>query len=110
VALKTSEGVARFITRLMKEAFMQNAWTRIMGLLVKPILKSVIKRVDPSRYNGATFIGLQGTVIKSHGSANVMAFARAIEEGIIGVEKNIPGQIRNQVEQMLKLSLPPQSE
>jgi len=104
VALKTTEGVARFINRLMKEAFMRNTWTKLVGLLVKPVLKSFIKRIDPGCYNGATFIGLQGTVIKSHGSANVMAFARAIEEAIIGVEKNIPEQIRNQVEQLLKLS------
>lgn len=109
VALKTAEGVARFISRLMKEAFMRNAFTKVMGLLVKPILKSFIKRIDPARYNGATFIGLQGTVIKSHGSATIMAFARAIEEGIIGVEKNIPEQIRSQVEQLLKSSTP-QSE
>jgi len=108
--LKTTEGVAIFISTLMKEAFMQNVFTKLIGLLTKPILKSFIKRIDPSRYNGATFIGLQGTVIKSHGSANVQAFARAIEEAIIGAEKNIPELIRHEVEQVLKSSLPPQSE
>lgn len=104
VTLKTTEGVARFIARIMKEAFMRNMLTKMIGLLVKPVLKSFIKRIDPGRYNGATFIGLNGTVVKSHGGANVQAFARAIEEAVIGVEKNVPGRIRHEVEQLLKLS------
>lgn len=104
IALKTTEGVAKFIVKLMKEAFMRNLWTKIIGILVKPVLKSALNRIDPSRYNGATFIGLNGTVVKSHGGANIPAFARAIEEAIIGVEKNVPQLIRHQVEQLLKLS------
>lgn len=110
VALKTTEGVAIFITKFIKAAFMRNAWTKFVGWLAKPVLKPFMKQVDPARYNGATFIGLQGTVIKSHGSANAHAFARAIEEAIIGVEKNIPERIRHEVEQLLKSSLPPQGE
>ena len=90
VALKTTEGVAIFISRLIKEAFMRNGRTKLVGLVVKPILKTFINRIDPARYNGATFIGLKGTVIKSHGGAKLHAFACAIEEAIIGVEKNIP--------------------
>jgi len=104
VALKTTEGVAVLISRLMKEAFMRNWLTKLVGLLVRPIIKPFIKRIDPSRYNGATFIGLQGTVVKSHGSANALAFARAIEEAIIGVEMNVPDRIRNEVEHLLKSS------
>lgn len=107
VALKTTEGVAILIGKLIKQSFMKNWLTKLAGLMVKPVLKSFIKRIDPARYNGATFIGLQGTVIKSHGGASVPAFARAIEEAIIEVEKNIPEHIRYKVEQLLKSSLPP---
>jgi glycerol-3-phosphate acyltransferase PlsX len=103
VTLKTTEGVARFVTRLIKESFMRNAYTKMVGLLVKPILKSFIKRIDPSRYNGATLIGLNGTVVKSHGGANAKAFIHAIEEAITGVEKNVPEQIRHEVEELLKI-------
>lgn len=110
VALKTTEGVALFIMTLIKEAFMRNAWTKLIGLITKPILKSFTKRIDPARYNGATFIGLKGTVIKSHGGADARAFAHAIEEAIVGVEKNVPERIQHEVEQLLKLSLPPQGE
>lgn len=102
VALKTSEGVAIFIARLIKEAFMRNWCTKLAGLMAKPILNSLKKRIDPARYNGATFIGLNGTVVKSHGSANVRAYVCAIEEAIIGVERNIPARIRHQVERLLK--------
>lgn len=104
VTLKTTEGTARFIARLMREAFMRNSVTKLIGLLVKPVLKSFVKRIDPGRYNGATFIGLNGTVIKSHGGANMQAFARAIEEAVMGVEKNVPERIRHEVEQLLNSS------
>lgn len=104
VALKTTEGVARLISQLMKEAFTRNIFTKIIGLLIRPILRPVGKRIDPGRYNGATLIGLQGTVIKSHGSASAPAFARAIEEAMIGVERNIPERIRHEVEHLLKSS------
>jgi glycerol-3-phosphate acyltransferase PlsX len=101
VTLKTTEGVARFIAKIMKEAFQRNLYTKMLGMLVKPILKSFSKRIDPARYNGACFIGLKGVVIKSHGSANVKAFSRAIEEAMINAEKNVPERIRHEVERQL---------
>jgi len=105
VALKTTEGVALFISNLIKEAFMRNAWTKLVGLFAKPILKSFATRIDPALYNGATLIGLRGTVIKSHGGATIPAFKHAISEALIGVEKNIPERISCEVEQLLKSSL-----
>lgn len=104
VALKTTEGVAIFIGKLLKEGFTRNFFTRLLGLIALPVLKSVIKRIDPERYNGATFIGLQGIVIKSHGGASKKAFMHAIEEAVMQVEKNIPQRISAEVQQFLKLS------
>jgi len=101
VALKTSEGVAIFIGKLLKEAFYRNFFTKMAGLLVRPILKTLSRRVDPDRYNGASFIGLPGTVIKSHGGANAKAFAHAIEEAIVQVEKNIPQKISSEIERIM---------
>lgn len=109
VALKTTEGVAILIGKMIKEEFMRNWVTKLAGLIVKPILKLFIKRTDPARYNGATFIGLNGTVIKSHGGTSVKGFAHAIQEAIIGVEKKVPERIRHEVEQLLK-SLPSQPQ
>jgi len=104
VALKTTEGVAHFIGYMMKEAFYATFWTKIIGWIAKPVLKSLVKRIDPDRYNGASFIGLQGIVIKSHGGAKINAFASAIEEAMVQVEKNIPARIGDEVERLLKLS------
>lgn len=106
VALKATEGAVLFISGLIKKAFMRNPWTQMVGLVAKPILKKFTKRIDPTRYNGATFIGLQGTVIKSHGGATVEAFSNAILEAMIGAEKNIPERIRHEVAQLLQSSLP----
>lgn len=110
VALKTTEGVATFITTLIKEAFQRNILAKIVGLMAKPILKNFIKRIDPALYNGATLIGLKGIVIKSHGGADERAFAHAILEAIINVEKNITAQIEREIETILRSSssLPPQ--
>jgi glycerol-3-phosphate acyltransferase PlsX len=101
VALKTTEGVAVFIGKLIKRAFYSNAFTKIAGLIAKPALKLLIKWIDPDRYNGASFIGLKGIVIKSHGGANCHAFANAIEQAILQVEKNIPERISTEVERLL---------
>ena len=102
VALKTTEGVAVFIRRLIKRAFYQNAFTKLAGVIAKPVLKMLIRWMDPDRYNGASLIGLKGIVIKSHGGANEQAFTNAIEEAMKQVEKNIPARISAEVERLLK--------
>lgn len=102
VALKTSEGVVHFIKDLMKAAFMKNLYTKLVGLLARPILKNSLSRIDPNRYNGAVLIGLQGNVIKSHGGATIPAFANAILSAMKIAEHNVPEQIRHQVETLLK--------
>ncbi|MFQ5488127.1 MAG: phosphate acyltransferase PlsX [Gammaproteobacteria bacterium] len=101
VALKTSEGVARMITRFMKEEFTRTPFTKLAGLLARPVLRALRDRIDPRRYNGASFIGLQGIVVKSHGGADTMSFAHAIREAIVEVEKDVPQRIGSQLESLL---------
>jgi len=93
VALKTGEGVAKMIYEFMKEEFTSNLWHRIAAVAAYPALKSLGKRMDPRHYNGASLVGLNGIVIKSHGSADALAFAQAIRVGLLEVEKNVPAQI-----------------
>jgi glycerol-3-phosphate acyltransferase PlsX len=81
VALKTSEGLARMVERFLREEFTRNPFRRIAAALAWPALAAFRRRVDPRRYNGATLLGLRGVVVKSHGSADVVAFGRAIERG-----------------------------
>lgn len=103
VALKTTEGVAHLITALIKASFLRNPLTKLAGLMVKPILRSFIRHINPENYNGATLLGLQGIVIKSHGSANVKSFSHAIEEAMIEVEKNVPERIKHELARLLTI-------
>ena len=93
IMLKTSEGLARMITHFMKQEFKRNLLTKLAALIALPVLQAFRKRVDPRRYNGATLIGLNGTVIKSHGGADVLAFEHAIKEALAEVKNNVPERI-----------------
>jgi glycerol-3-phosphate acyltransferase PlsX len=79
-------------------------YAKAAGFLAQPVLKAVIKDFDPDQYNGATFVGLQGIVIKSHGGAKLKAFAHAIEEAIVQVESDITQRIFIKIEELLKSS------
>jgi glycerol-3-phosphate acyltransferase PlsX len=79
VALKTAEGVAKMMGGFLKEGFSRNWITKLGALVSLPVLKSFKHRLDHRRYNGASFLGLKGIVVKSHGSADVFAFRCAIE-------------------------------
>ena len=98
VALKTTEGVARMIRHFMKQEFQRNLLTKLAAVVAMPVLKSFARKIDPRRYNGASFVGLQGIVIKSHGNADIFAFTTAINEALIEVEKNVPERIRSQLD------------
>ena len=102
VALKTTEGAVKLIVAHMKKTFTDNLYARIVALIAMPILKKFKRQLDPGRYNGASFIGLQGIVIKSHGGADCTAFTYAIEEAILEVEKNVPQLIGDEVATMLE--------
>ncbi|MBM3390939.1 MAG: phosphate acyltransferase PlsX [Betaproteobacteria bacterium] len=79
VLLKTSEGLARMLATFLREEFSRNPFRKLAGLIALPALNAFRNRVDPRRYNGASLLGLRGIVVKSHGSADQLAFAQAIE-------------------------------
>ncbi len=97
VSLKTSEGVAKMISHFMREGFKKSLFTRLAALIAAPVLKGLKNKIDPRRYNGASFVGLQGIVIKSHGGADVFAFSNAIKEAIVEVDKAVPERIKSQL-------------
>jgi len=101
VALKASEGSARLMGYFLKKAFNQNIFTKLLGLTALPILKKLKKRIDPSHYNGASLLGLQGIVIKSHGGANILGYVHAIQEAMIEVENTVPTKIKDGVAALL---------
>jgi len=104
ITLKACEGIAALIRMYAREAFKSAWWAKLAALPAIPIFKRLIRRIDPERHNGASLIGLNGIVVKSHGSANVIAFTYAIEEAILEVEKNIPQRIKEKVSSVLEES------
>ncbi|MDP6398042.1 MAG: phosphate acyltransferase PlsX [Arenicellales bacterium] len=94
VALKTSEGLAQMLVKVMREEYTRNLWTRLAAFLSIPVLRSFRARVDHRRYNGAVLLGLNGTVVKSHGGADSFAFSHAIEVAREAVENKLLQRLR----------------
>lgn len=101
VSLKTMEGLAKMISRMMREEFNRSVFSKLAGLVAMPVLNKFKKRVDPRMYNGASMLGLNGIVIKSHGSADILSYANAIEIALLEVEKSVPNHIRECMEPVL---------
>ena len=93
IALKSNEGLARLIAAKLKHSFTRNPYRRLLGWLAQPVLKELQQQIDPGRRNGASLLGLQGIVIKSHGSASSRHFEAAIEQAISDSSLNIPARI-----------------
>ena len=99
VALKTSEGLAHMLADLLRAEFGRNLFTRLAGLVARPVLKAFKRRVDPRRYNGATLLGLRGVVVKSHGGADRFAFEQAIDMAVGEVRNNVLRRITEQIQE-----------
>jgi phosphate acyltransferase len=97
VALKTSEGLAHMMSGFLTQEFKRSWLTKLTALIAMPVLRAFKRRLDPRRYNGASFLGLRGIVVKSHGGADSFAFLHAIdtavEEARSGVLRRISEQI-----------------
>ncbi len=101
ISLKTGEGVAKMIAHFIRREFSRNLLTKLIGLCAMPVLNAFRKQIDPRRYNGASLLGLRGTVIKSHGSADELAFANAIEVAAVVVRQSVPERISSRLQSML---------
>jgi glycerol-3-phosphate acyltransferase PlsX len=101
IALKSSEGVARLIGRQLRLSFTRSLWRKMMAMLVSPVLEEIRAHIDPARRNGASLLGLQGIVVKSHGSANRQCFGYAIDQAVAEVRMDVPGSINRQLESQI---------
>ena len=99
VALKSIEGTSRLITHYLRQEFKSGLYGKLAGIIARPVLNSLATKLDPRRYNGASLVGLNGIVIKSHGGADEIAFQQAIQTAMIEVEKAVPDQIRKMLEE-----------
>jgi glycerol-3-phosphate acyltransferase PlsX len=98
IALKTGEGTARLVGQFLREALTGGLMAKIGAAIAYPALKKLSKRMDPGTFNGALFLGLNGLVVKSHGSANGNGFAAAI--GV--AEKMARSHYREEIEHNLR--------
>jgi phosphate acyltransferase len=106
VLLKASEGVAHMIVGFLRQEFTRNPWRMLVAWLATPVRNALRARMDPGRYNGASLVGLQGIVVKSHGSADVPAFAHALENALEEVRNAVPRRIAERMAQLPEAALP----
>ena len=98
VALKTAEGIAQLMGRFLTQEFKRNWITKLMAFVSLLVLNRFKKRLDPRRYNGASFLGLKGIVVKSHGGADSYSFFFAIQTAIEESKNNVLEKIQKQLE------------
>ena len=98
VSLKTTEGLAHMMGKFLTQEFKRNWLTKLMALGSMRVLKSFKNRLDPRRYNGASFLGLRGIVVKSHGGADTVAFYHAVHVAIEEARSGVLHRITQQLE------------
>jgi len=98
VLLKASEGVANMIVGFLRQEFTRNPWNMLAAWMARPVRKSLRRRMDPGRYNGASLLGLKGIVIKSHGSADAYAFRQALGRAVEEVKNDVPQRIASRIQ------------
>jgi glycerol-3-phosphate acyltransferase PlsX len=99
VALKTMEGTAGLVAHYVKRAFTRNVFAKLQAVLAGPVLRRLAVETDSRNYNGASLVGLNGIVIKSHGGADEFAFQHAIETALVELRNQVPQQIGSLLEQ-----------
>lgn len=104
IALKTAEGTARFVTDLLRHAFTSSIRSKIGFLISKPAMHLLKHHLDPNQHNGAVFLGLNGVVVKSHGSANAKGVANAVHVAARLLEEDITQRITSDMMRVDALS------
>ncbi len=97
VSLKTGEGLAALVNHVLRNEFKRNWLTKLAAIVALPVLNSLRRKLDPRQYNGASLLGLNGIVIKSHGSADTSSFLNAIKIATIEIENNVPQRISSAI-------------
>jgi glycerol-3-phosphate acyltransferase PlsX len=93
IALKSAEGTARQFADTLRSAISQSVWSRLGYLLARPAFRLLREKMDPRKSNGGVFLGLNGVVIKSHGSTDPEGFASAIDMGYEMVRNELLAKI-----------------
>ncbi|OJX11417.1 MAG: hypothetical protein BGO77_06745 [Caedibacter sp. 37-49] len=97
ISLKTMEGTARLMSHFLRQAIEQSLLSKVGALLARPALKFVKNKLDPSKYNGAPFLGLKGIAVKSHGGTDIAGFYNAVMVTADMIRQNINQNISNMI-------------
>ena len=100
IALKASEGVAKMLGDFLREEYTSSLFSRFAALVSYPVIRRFRARVDHRRYNGATLLGLRGIVVKSHGSADVLAFRHALQRAATEARSGLLERIGAEIERL----------
>ncbi len=101
ILLKSSEGLAAMIAARVEALFRRGLAARLVGLLALPLLRRLRTELAPAQHNGASFLGLQGVVVKSHGAAGVEDFQSAIRRALREIEENLPQRLHGRLGDLL---------
>lgn len=101
ILLKSSEGLVSMISERIEALFNEGFVSRLAGAVALPLLKRLRGELAPARHNGASFLGLQGIVVKSHGAASSEGFQSAIRRAVIEVRENLPQRLHGRLEDLL---------
>ncbi len=97
IALKVSEGTAAYISQVLNDSFSSSLYARLCAAMTRPLLKRISQKLNPEQYNGASLLGLQGVVVKSHGNSSADGFAQAISQAY----EEVRGAMLNTLSQQL---------
>jgi glycerol-3-phosphate acyltransferase PlsX len=101
VTLKAVEGVARFFATTTRAAFKQNALTMLGALIGRGALKTLKDKLNPSRYNGASLLGLRGLVFKSHGGADAYSYEWAIRRAFEAAKHDLQAHLSTKIAELM---------
>lgn len=104
VAIKTGEGTARLLRTAMREAFEYSPLSRLAALLAYTSLARLSKRIDPRRVNGGVFLGLNGTVVKSHGGADATGVSAAVKLAFLLAQQGFAEKLAARVASAVQLT------
>jgi glycerol-3-phosphate acyltransferase PlsX len=110
VTLKASEGLARMFKSTLTAEFKRNPLNMLGALLAQGALKAISRRLNPSRYNGASLLGLRGLVFKSHGSADAYSYEWAIRRAYEAAKHDVLGDISTAIAELMPQSVAGSSE
>lgn len=97
IAMKAAEGTASFVRNRLRDSFQGSTLAQIGGFLARPALRALQRRIDPRQVNGGVLLGLKGTIVKSHGSADAVGHAAAIRLAAAVARNDIPNLVSSEL-------------